>query len=199
MTKFTAYIYLLLHKKCKGEPRLEFEHYGGSTTCWKERNRHHKEKCTDPNSKNYNLKVYQYIREHGGYDNWEMVLVQTVEVESKQELRKIEAYWIIFTGATLNSLLPGRSRKEYYEQNKEKIKEKDKEYYERNKEKIKKREKEYYEQNKEKKKEYYEINKEKISEKMKKKFTCECGLTLNWNVRLRHYQSQKHQNYLKSK
>jgi len=40
-------------------------------------------------------------------------------------------------------------KKEYQEQNKEKIKEKKKEYYEQNKEKIKEKKKEYYEQNKE--------------------------------------------------
>ena len=129
MIKFTAHIYLLLHKKCKGEVSLEYEHYGGSTTNWKERDRHHKQDCTDPNRKNYNLKVYQYIREHGGYDDWEMVLVETIEVESKQELRKIEAYWIIFTGASLNRRVPGRTRKEWRKQNKEKIAEKKKEKF----------------------------------------------------------------------
>ena len=55
-------------------------------------------------------------------------------------------------------------KKEYQEQNKEKIKEKKKEYYEQNKEKIKEKNKEYYEQNKEKIKEYQEQNKEKIKE-----------------------------------
>ena len=54
--------------------------------------------------------------------------------------------------------------KEYYENNKEKIKENSKEYKENNKEKIKEYYKEYYENNKEKikeySKEYYENNKE---------------------------------------
>ena len=45
--------------------------------------------------------------------------------------------------------------------------EKKKEYQEQNKEKIKEKKKEYREQNKEKKKEYREQNKEKIKEKKK--------------------------------
>ena len=54
--------------------------------------------------------------------------------------------------------------KEYYENNKEEIKEYKKEYYENNKEEIKDKCKEYRENNKEKLKEYYENNKEEIKE-----------------------------------
>ena len=64
-------------------------------------------------------------------------------------------------------------QKEYYEQNKEKIKEKKKEYYEQNKETIKEKNKEYYEQNKEKIKEYYEQN--KCPHGKCKKYCKECG------------------------
>ena len=59
-------------------------------------------------------------------------------------------------------------KKHYYENNKEKISEKDKRYYEKNKEKIKTREKNRYENNKEKilerNKKYHEDNKETIKE-----------------------------------
>ena len=171
MTKFTAYIYLLLHKKCKGEVTLEFDHYGGSTTNWKKRDTYHRIRCSDLNDPKSNYKVYQYIREHGDYDNWEMVLVETVEVESKQELRKIEAYWIKFTGATLNQIIPGRTPKEYLEQNKEKILER--------------------------KKKHYEQNKAEINAKKREKYTCECGLTLAKGNKWKHEKSQKHQDYLK--
>jgi len=58
---------------------------------------------------------------------------------------------------------------EYYEQNKEKRKEKDKEYYEQNKEEINRKHREHYEQNKEeinkKHREHYEQNKEKYKER----------------------------------
>ena len=57
--------------------------------------------------------------------------------------------------------------KEYSKANKDKIKEYDKQYYEENKEKRKQQMKEHYETNKEKRKEYYEVNKEKIKEKKK--------------------------------
>ena len=70
-------------------------------------------------------------------------------------------------------------RKEYYEENKEKIKEYHKKHYEENKElykeyreenkeKIKEYHREYYEENKEYYKGYYEENKEKIKKRYKK-------------------------------
>jgi len=57
--------------------------------------------------------------------------------------------------------------KEYSENNKEQIKEREKEYREKNKEQIKERRKEYYEKSKEKRKEYREKNKEQIKERRK--------------------------------
>ena len=57
--------------------------------------------------------------------------------------------------------------KEYSKANKDKKKEYDKQYYEENKEKRKQQMKEHYETNKEKRKEYYKANKEKIKEKKK--------------------------------
>ena len=60
-------------------------------------------------------------------------------------------------------------RKERYEKNKDREKEKKKEagakYYEKNKEKINTKKKEHYEENKEKKKEYYQKNKERDIER----------------------------------
>ena len=57
--------------------------------------------------------------------------------------------------------------KQWYEANKEKMKEYYEEYYEANKEELKEKQKEYYEVNKEKKKEYNEVNKEKRKQQMK--------------------------------
>ena len=57
--------------------------------------------------------------------------------------------------------------KQYREQNKEQIREQKKQYYEQNKEQIREQKKQYYEQNKDKKKQYYETNKEQILEQQK--------------------------------
>lgn len=60
--------------------------------------------------------------------------------------------------------------KEYYQDNKEHKKEQKKEYYQDNKEAINQHHKEYYRDNKEKKKEYYHDNKEHKKEQAKKHY-----------------------------
>ena len=51
----------------------------------------------------------------------------------------------------------------------------------------------------EKRKEYYKSNREKILTKQKQKVVCECGSKFRWNEKARHYKSQKHLAYLKTK
>jgi predicted GIY-YIG superfamily endonuclease len=84
-------------------------------------------------------------------------------------------------------------RKQYYENNKEKIKERKNLYYENNKDKIKERKKQYYENNKEKIKEYYENNKEKL----RKKFNCSCGGKYTRDRKSQHMKTKIHLNSIK--
>jgi len=105
--------------------------YIGSTTNFKERKIKHRIICNNNNLKyvyNNNLKVYKFIREHGGWDNWDMVLIDNVSCESKLELRKIEREYIEKYNSTLNSIMPFKNEKEYREYHKK--------WYETNKNKI---------------------------------------------------------------
>ena len=79
--------------------------------------------------------------------------------------------------------------KQYYQDNKDKIKEHQKQYRERNKDKIKEYKKEYSKQ-------YYEQNKDTILTKLKEKITCECGSTINKSEIARHRRSKKHIHYI---
>jgi hypothetical protein len=112
----------------------------------------------------YNLKVYKFIRDTDGFENFDFEILLEVEVESRKELRlKYESKFQLYFKPSLNSQTEGRDikeiKKQYYKDNKEKFKE----YYKDNKEKIK----EYYKDNKEKYNEYAVKNKEKIKEKKK--------------------------------
>ena len=94
--------------------------------------------------------------------------VELIE-ETEDETR--ERYWIENTDC-INKQIPNRTRKEYrkeyYEDNKDIIIEKNKEYYQNNKDIIIEKKKEYRENNKdiiiEKKRKYRENNKDKIKE-----------------------------------
>ena len=104
----------------------------------------------------------------------------------------------------VNILRAGRTDKEYYLDNKGKIKKQRKEHYQNNKEKLIKNQKEHYQNNKEKlikyQKEYRQKNKEKIKKRDKenkvkknKKNNCLCCkgkyTTQNWTY---HAKAKKH-------
>jgi molecular chaperone DnaK (HSP70) len=141
------------------------ECYVGSTTNdLRKRKSQHKSRCENSTDKAYNQYKYQFIRDEGGWNNWDMIEVERYEAIDKQDLHKRERYWIESLGATLNKSIPTRDIKEYRDNNKEKIKEKDKKYYENNKEKVKKYHENYYEINKDKFKDLKEKNKEHFKE-----------------------------------
>ena len=81
-------------------------------------------------------------------DNYDIVLLESCPCENKDELHKRERHYIE-TLECVNKIIAGRSKKEYSEVNKEKIRKKQKEYREVNKEKLIKRQKNYYQTNKE--------------------------------------------------
>ena len=98
-------------------------------------------------------------------------LVEQFEFNNKEELIAKERYYIE-NNECVNKIIPGRTRKEYRLDNKEKIKEINKLYYKDNKERIAEQTKQYRNDNKEvvaeRKKKFYENNKEVIAEKYKK-------------------------------
>jgi hypothetical protein len=147
------------------------DYYIGHTTNLYNRNAKHKSDCNNEKSKSYNLKVYQFIRNNGGFENWEIIKIEDYPCENKLEALKRENYLVKELKSSLNSDIPGRTDKEYREDNKEIIAEKKKEYREQNKEIIAEKKKEYSENNKEKiakrSKIYYEKNKEEIIQKVK--------------------------------
>ena len=113
------------------------------------RKTHHKAACNNEKNKGYNLNVYQYIRNNGGFDNWDMIEVERFEAIDGNDAKKRERYWIEILKATLNMVIPGRTQKEYYEDYKIIINECNKYNYYNNIEKEHKRSEIYYKNNKE--------------------------------------------------
>jgi len=184
--------------KCKDDNITE--EYVGSTTDFIERKYSHKTACNNEKSKHYNYKIYKFIRENGGWNEWVMLEIEKYSCNDKREAEKREEEIRVERKAKLNSIkaFGAETRKEYikqyYQENKEELKIRDKKYYEENKEEIKElnkkyreehkeeiklKDKKWYEENKDKIKEYNEENKDKIKEYKKlwgnKEFTCKCG------------------------
>ena len=119
--------------------------YIGSTKNFKCRKSQHKCCCINSNLKNYTLKLYQTIRENGGWDNWKIQPIEIYNTDNKTKARIRENELMEFLKANLNS------NKAYISEDNKKIEKAimDKKYYENNKEEIKIYKQQYYQNNKE--------------------------------------------------
>jgi len=124
------------------------EIYIGHTTNIRKRKNCHKSDCNNVKSLKYYSIKYKYIRENGGWDNFDMIEIEKYNAIDANDAKKRERYWVDELKATLNKYIPTRDMKEWRDNNKEKILKQMKEYNENNKEKIK----EYYKKYRENKK-----------------------------------------------
>jgi hypothetical protein len=170
--------------------------YIGSTTNIIKRKQSH----YDMYNKNSNIKVYNYIYNNGGFSEWELVVIDEVEVPFKYcaERYELENNYIKKYDA-INKLNMRYSRwdktgKEYRKENTDKIKE----YLKNNSEKIKKQVKIYYENNYENIINYAKDYREKNYEKINEKINCDmCDCLINKRGIKRHQKTKKCINNLK--
>ena len=171
---------------CNDENVKDF--YVGSTIDFKSRWTEHMSNCNNINCCSYNTKVYRFIRDNGGIDNWNMVVIEKYPVRQDIELRMRECYWFDILEPPLNTYRPyltPTERKEY-------IKKYRKEYYKKNREKLKTDASTYNFNNHEKylnyQKEYYKKN----NDKLKEKITCICKCIISRSSYNKHLSSKKH-------
>ena len=74
------YIYQI---SCKDQ--LITDTYIGSTNDIRRRTRGHKYHCDNERSTHYNLRVYKFIRAHGGWKNWYVTVLLEFQCETKME------------------------------------------------------------------------------------------------------------------
>ena len=82
-----------VYKLCCNDIEIK-ECYVGSTNNERVRKSDHKKRCINPNQKTHNCYVYQYIRENGGFQNWDMVRLEEFKYDDKRELHTRERYWL---------------------------------------------------------------------------------------------------------
>lgn len=122
--------------------------YIGSTANFRDRKNKHKKNCYNEKSKGYNFKIYQTIRANGGWENWNMEIYEYYPCNTKQELEDREDNLVVELKSTLNKNRPKRSAKQYREDMRQVLAEKQKEWRENNKQAIAEKNKKYYENNK---------------------------------------------------
>lgn len=122
-----GYIYVI---KCKDENITDS--YIGSTINIVSRKKHHKHTCNNPNITGHNSKVYKFIRDNGGFDNFSIEVIKEVEINDKKELRQLEAeqYTLLEPSLNCNNPLIQIDMKTYKSNyQKQYYKEKAKDYY----------------------------------------------------------------------
>ena len=80
--------------------------YVGHTTNFVQRKHAHKQSCINDKSLNYNCKLYQVIRNNGGWSNWSMEIINFFNCKDHYEARKKEQDYFVLLQATLNSIEP---------------------------------------------------------------------------------------------
>ena len=78
--------------------------YIGSTWDMNERKRTHKKNCYNEKNRKYNTPVYRYIRENGGWDNWNMIVIESGDCMDRTELECAEQFYIDMSGGIKNLL-----------------------------------------------------------------------------------------------
>ena len=198
----------IIYKICCNDLNVK-EIYVGSTCNFIKRKSKHKDSCNNIKSKQYNYKLYQFIRDNQGWENFSMIEIEKYSCNDNNEARSRERYWYENLNATLNIIKPIRTieekteyDKEYrqtekykeYEQS-EQRKEYQKEYQKT--EKCKEYKKSYYDEHKEYYKEYrkdYEQSEKRknYKQQIKEKVTCLCGAIISINSKSRHDRTFKH-------
>ena len=179
-------VYIIRHKNSN-------DCYIGSTKQFDTRIRQHISNIDDEKRNCYNYKLYTFIRENGGWDNFDMVKVCDCE---EDERIKMEQHHIDFIKPSLNCK---NAFGEDIEKRNEYAREYSRNYRKNNREVVNEKLKIYYKNNKEKFRLYKRENKDIINEKKKqKRYTCECGSELRWVDKARHIRSLKHQRFLAS-
>ena len=160
--------------------------YVGSCCNFNKRKYGHKSSCHNEKKSEYNFRVYQFIRENGGWTNWSMIQIEPFPCNTKRELETRERHHLEQLKANLNCRVPTRTPEEYREGHKDHKREYDKHYRDDNQEKLLKRVKQYYSK-----------NKNEINERRNQIIECECGNTPTKRNISSHIKGRKHQYYEK--
>ena len=144
-------IYKLVHNEDYDNANI----YIGSTTDYIRRKNNHKNCCNSEKQKAHNDKKYQYIRDNGGWEEWNMIEVEKFPCNDKREAEAREEYWRCHFNSQLNTKRAYRTveqrkqydidyQKQFYLDNKGKKLEYQKTYRETHKDKYLEYQKSYY-------------------------------------------------------
>jgi len=152
--------------KCRDEKIQNV--YIGSTFDFNQRCASHRSISKNPKQKGYNIYLYEFIRENGGFENWRIEILEINYFESKEQLRFQEREYMKEYPLLLNTnqaAITENERKEkikifkeiWVKENRERCKIHNKKWIQKNKEKINEYQREYYHKKKREKENGYNL------------------------------------------
>lgn len=168
--------------------------YVGHTTNFLKRTADHKTNC-----KSHPKRLYQQIRDNGGWEAFRMVQIMVFPCDSKVQACIQEEKCRVELNASLNAKKAYTTPEEeklraadYKEANRDHANEVNKVWYQNNKEKRKAYRESIAEEQKVYKKDWYEANREKLGERNSQVCECKCGKSYTFCNRARHEKSKFH-------
>ena len=101
----TDYSKSCIYKIASKDPAIEDIYIGSTCNLIKRRNQH-KSCCNNPNARGYNQYVYQFIRDHGCWSNWNIYIIEQFSCTSKIAKEQVERGYIEELKPTLNKCIP---------------------------------------------------------------------------------------------
>ena len=184
--------------KIQHETKLDLL-YVGHTIEFSRRQTYHKSQV-----KMNTKKLYQMIRDNGGWESFKMTPIMEFPCENKIQACIQEEKCRIELNANMNTISainnPEKQKetsRKYKKEHHEEILEKGKIYYQNHKEERKAYRESIAEEQKEYKKEWRAKNKDKINQRLLKKIMCTCGVEYTFCNKIRHEKTKFHINKLK--
>ena len=170
--------------------------YIGHTTDFIERKNQHKTRCCNPENPKHNFNVYKCIRENGGWENWEMVLINTFGFNNHLEARAKEREMFEELKPSLKMLKPMTTSEEhrtnslqYYYNNIDKCREQHKRYWDEHAEEYKQDRRNNPEKYRERDRQNYLKRPPEFFEEQKK-VECYCGGAYTISNKAVHFKTK---------
>ena len=80
--------------------------YVGHTTNFAKRKNQHKKNCHNDKSKSYHLKIYETIRQNGGWNNWDMIEIEKFKCNDANEATARERFYYDKLQPSMNTIKP---------------------------------------------------------------------------------------------
>jgi hypothetical protein len=136
--------------------------YIGSTRDWQQRQMSHKHNFFNANSRAHNYKLYQTIRENGGWDAIEKSPIEEYECDGPIQAHIREEHWRREYNANMNAYRAHQTREERIDYCRD------------------------YRH------EYNAAHREELNNRAREKIQCECGATICRSAKSTHLKSKKH-------